>query len=92
MYCQSNLNNLAFDYKSLKYYFESVINLYKNKYRNEPIDDFLKKTLFCGLFNDANLPDVNYIKGGRCIKRTHTKRIKHTQSKQTKRRFKWPNM
>jgi hypothetical protein len=36
----------TYPYKSLKYYFEAIIYLYKG----ESIDEYLKNTLFCGIF------------------------------------------
>jgi len=92
-----NPNSETYPYQCLKYYFESIINLYNDKYTNDPIDEYLKKTLFCGLFNDVNLPNVNYIKGGKYSKRKqkpkYTKRrINYVKrkSKYTKRRLNVP--
>ncbi len=31
----------TYPYKSLKYYFESIINLYRSKFKGEPIDEYL---------------------------------------------------
>jgi hypothetical protein len=86
-----NPNLETYPYKNLKYYFETIINLYRDKYHNEPIDEYLKKTLFCGLLNDDNLPNVNYIKGGKYIKRK-SKRVKRKSKYTKKRRFKYPKV
>lgn len=89
-----NPNLETYPYKSLKYYFESIINLYRSKFKGEPIDEYLNKTLFCGLFNDDNSIKINYIKGGKYNKRKHTRRKNKNlkKSKTKNRRFKCPKV
>ncbi len=50
----SNPNTETYPYKSLRYYFESIINLYEDKYSSTPIDDFLRRKLFSGIYNIEN--------------------------------------
>ncbi len=68
----------TYPYKSLLVYFEQIINLYndKFKYKNVPVDIFLKKTLFCGIYNSDNSLDVNYVAGNK-----NKTKIKNTKSK-----------
>ena len=76
-----NPEHESYPYKTLIAYFYAIRDLYFEKYRHEPIDEFVEKTVFCGILTNMYLTDVNYVRGGKKTKRNKRK------SKKTKKRY-----